>query len=59
MLCEIIRAYSQLMRGDPRAIDGGDIAYNMLMSRGTTIHVGASEICRNIVSERILSLPRQ
>jgi len=58
MACEMIGAYSQLVRGDERAIEEGDLVFNMLMSRGTTIYMGTSEICRNILSERILGLPR-
>ncbi len=56
--CEVIGAYSQLVRGDSRAVDEGDYVFSMLMSRGTTIYMGTSEICRNIISERILGLPR-
>jgi len=58
MACEIIGSYSQLMRGDPRAVDDGSYVYRMIFSRGTTIYMGTSEICRNILSERILGLPR-
>ena len=56
--CEIIGSYSQLVRGDSRAVDSGDLVFGMLMSRGTTIFMGTSEICRNILAERILGLPR-
>ena len=58
MVMEIIGAYSQLMRGEPRSSDDGAQVYNMLRARGATIEMGTSEVNRNIIAERLLGLPR-
>ena len=58
LTCEILGAYSQMVRGSTRAIDEGDHVYNMLRARGATIEMGTSEINSNIIAERILGLPR-
>ncbi|SHN16919.1 acyl-CoA dehydrogenase [Cryptosporangium aurantiacum] len=58
-LSQSISELSLLLAG-PAAIDGSEpaLAANYLMSRAMTIAGGTSEISRNVISERILGLPR-
>ena len=58
LVMEIIGAYSQMVKGSKLALDNGMWVYRMLRSRGDTLQMGTSEIQRNIISERILGLPR-
>jgi alkylation response protein AidB-like acyl-CoA dehydrogenase len=51
-------ASSQLMPQSPLAIENGRWQTSFLRSRANTIEAGTSEIQRNIVSERVLGLPR-
>ena len=58
LVTEIIGAYSQMVKGSQRALDDGQWVYNLMWSHAMTIAGGTSEICRNIIAERILGLPR-
>jgi alkylation response protein AidB-like acyl-CoA dehydrogenase len=58
LAAELLGPYALLMEGDPRAVDGGHWSYEVLWSRAATIYAGTSEIQRNIISERVLRLPR-
>jgi len=55
---ELLGPYALLPEGTPRTVDRGLWAYEMLWSRAGTIYAGTSEIQRNIISERVLGLPR-
>jgi alkylation response protein AidB-like acyl-CoA dehydrogenase len=53
---EILGSHAQLTDG--RGYADGYWQYQQLRSRGNTIEAGSSEILRNIISERVLGLPR-
>ncbi len=51
-------AYAQLDEHAPQAYDAGRWQYGYLWSRAATIYAGTSEVQRNIISQRVLGLPR-
>jgi alkylation response protein AidB-like acyl-CoA dehydrogenase len=51
-------AYAQLDEHAPRAHDAGRWQYGYLWSRAATIYAGTSEVQRNVISQRVLGLPR-
>jgi alkylation response protein AidB-like acyl-CoA dehydrogenase len=55
---EIEGAYSQLMKGSERAIDGGVWQHGFLRSRANSIEGGTTEVQKNIIGERVLGLPK-
>ncbi len=55
---EILGPFGLLTEGDARAVEDGLWTYELLWSRAATIYAGTSEIQRNIISERVLGLPR-
>ncbi len=56
--CEILGPYGLIPQGEPQAVDDGYWTHELLWSRAGTIYAGTSEIQRNIISERVLGLPR-
>jgi len=55
---DILGPSAMVPEGDPSAVDDGYWAYEMLWSRAATIYAGTSEVQRNIISTRVLGLPR-
>ncbi len=55
---EISGAYALLDEHAPQAIDDGRWQYGLLWSRAASIYAGTSEVQRNILSQRVLGLPR-
>ena len=55
---EILGPVAMVPEGDPGAMDEGYWAYELLWSRAATIYAGTSEVQRNIISTRVLGLPR-
>jgi alkylation response protein AidB-like acyl-CoA dehydrogenase len=56
---EMLGPHGLLLGGDPLAVDGGHWSYELLWSRAASIYAGTSEVQRNIISERVLGLPRR
>jgi alkylation response protein AidB-like acyl-CoA dehydrogenase len=50
---------ASLSRDDVGGLPVGDVNYSALQSLSLTIAAGSSQIQRNIISERILQLPRE
>ena len=55
---EMLGRRALLLEGDPDAVDHGHWSHELLWSRAATIYAGTSEVQRNIISERVLGLPR-
>jgi alkylation response protein AidB-like acyl-CoA dehydrogenase len=55
---EVLGPYSQLTGGSRWALDEGQWEFYALLAQASGIRAGTSEILRNILSERVLGLPK-
>jgi alkylation response protein AidB-like acyl-CoA dehydrogenase len=55
---EVIGPYAQIAQGSSWAPDEGQWEFYELLARASGIRAGTSEILRNILSERVLGLPK-
>lgn len=55
---EILGPAGQIMEGSPDVVDNGMWQYSYLMSKASTIAAGTTEILKNIISERVMGLPK-
>lgn len=55
---ELLGPYGGLDERAAQAYDAGVWQYGLLWSRAATIYAGTSEVQRNIISQRVLGLPR-
>jgi alkylation response protein AidB-like acyl-CoA dehydrogenase len=55
---EVIGPFSQLTGGSQWALDDGQWEFYALLAQASGIRAGTSEILRNILSERVLGLPK-
>jgi alkylation response protein AidB-like acyl-CoA dehydrogenase len=55
---EVLGPFSQIADGSPWALDGGQWEFYALLAQASGIRAGTSEILRNILSERVLGLPK-
>ena len=55
---QVIGPYSQIAEGSEWAPDDGQWQFYELLARGSGIRAGTTEILKNILSERVLGLPK-
>jgi alkylation response protein AidB-like acyl-CoA dehydrogenase len=55
---ELLGPYSQLGKGTSYAVDDGQWEFYALLAQASGIRAGTTEILKNILSERVLGLPK-